>query len=238
MDLLKITAEGLTTSFRYPHFMIGVQPTFQMPPPATLYGHVCSALGKWVEPQGVHFAVHFTYAAVFEDVEHTHLVSPSTGKLKGSRIPKVLEGDVNPFRRQLLFQPRLVLYLNRPEWAEAFRNPRYALVLGRSQDLCTYTRVEVIQAELRRDAYFEHTYAPQALTKRAIRGVSVLMPRWLDYRDHRFPTFDSYVILHRKVHTQELLLLGGEEPPEYWVDPTTQEVNGTHLGLFFHTWVD
>ena len=34
---------------------------------------------------------------------------------------KALEGNVNPFRRELLFHPQLTLYLNRPEWAAAFQ---------------------------------------------------------------------------------------------------------------------
>ena len=33
MKVLKIVAEGLTTSFRYPHFMQQIHPSFQMPPP-------------------------------------------------------------------------------------------------------------------------------------------------------------------------------------------------------------
>ena len=50
MRVLKVTLEGITTSFRYPHFMVNVQPSYRMPPPATIYGHICSALGEWVSP--------------------------------------------------------------------------------------------------------------------------------------------------------------------------------------------
>jgi len=62
MEALKVTAEGLTTSFRYPHFVQGVQPTYEMPPPATVYGLVCGVLGEWFDPRGVRFALHFTFA--------------------------------------------------------------------------------------------------------------------------------------------------------------------------------
>ena len=44
LELVKVVAEGLITSFRYPHFMWQKQPTFEMPPPATIYGHICSAV--------------------------------------------------------------------------------------------------------------------------------------------------------------------------------------------------
>src|SRR6266516_4874299 len=78
MRVLKVVAEGLTTSFRRPHFMHGIQPTFRMPPPATIYGHLCSALGDVVPPEGIAFAYHFTAQTSFSDIEHTHIVFECT----------------------------------------------------------------------------------------------------------------------------------------------------------------
>src|SRR5260221_7605158 len=92
MRVLKVTLEGITTSFRYPHFMTGVQPSFPVPPPSTIYGHICSALGEWVDPEGLAFAYHFTAQESVVDLEHIHVLSASTGKLPGSQYPKVLEG--------------------------------------------------------------------------------------------------------------------------------------------------
>ncbi len=114
MRVLKVVLEGTTTSFRYPHFMLSIQPSFPLPPPATIYGHICSALGEWVAPEGLRFAYHFTVAGVGEDLEHIHVLQASGGKLGETRLPKVLEGDINPFNRHILLHPRLVLYLNRP----------------------------------------------------------------------------------------------------------------------------
>ncbi len=134
MEVLKVVAEGFTTSFRYPHFMHGTQPTFEMPPPATIYGHICSAVGVPVDPADVQFAIHFTFQARFEDLEYTHLLRPASGSLPAGSAPKAMEGSVNLFTRHILFLPRLVLYVNRPEWEEHFRRPRYPVLQGRSQD--------------------------------------------------------------------------------------------------------
>jgi len=237
MRVLKVVAEGIVTSFRYPFFMQEVQPTFEMPPPATIYGHIASALGEWFDPVGVHFALHFTYKARFEDVEHTHILKSGKGKLPGTRLPKVLEGRVNPFRRELLFAPRLTLYIDRPEWVDAFRHPRYAVALGRSQDLFAYTRVEVIGLEESDHAYLEHTLLPFEFARRTARGITVQMPRFLDYHSHRYPTFSRYVILHRRVHSQDLLRFQGDPPLRFWVDPTAPVIDGDRLGVVFHTWV-
>lgn len=237
MEVLKIVADGITTSFRYPHFMHGVQPTFEMPPPATIYGHICSALGEWVAPEGLQFAYHFTFQARFDDVEHIHVLVPAGGKLPGSKIPKALEGQVNPFKRAILFRPRLILYLNRPEWEPYFRSPRYAVVLGRSQDLFAYTEINVVQLETSERAYFEHTLAPYRMALQTGKGYVVLMPRFLDYHRGRAPTFARYVVLHRRVYSDELIRFEGMEKETFWVDPTSPQEKGVHLGLFFHTFV-
>jgi CRISPR-associated protein Cas5t len=237
MQVLKVVAEGLITSFRYPHFMQEVQPTFEMPPPATIYGHVCSALGEWLDPNGVAFAIRFSYEAAFEDVEHTHLVSAGSGRLKESGEPEAIGGSIVPFRRGLLFHPRLVLYLNRPEWAACFRSPRYPVALGRSQDLFTYSSVDVVELERVSSAYFEHTLVPYSFARRTDRGLVVLMPRFLDYQHRREPTFGRYVVLHRRVHTRNLVWLSNEPKPSFWADPTEPQVDGDALGLAFHTWV-
>ncbi|PMP81627.1 MAG: type I-B CRISPR-associated protein Cas5, partial [Chloroflexus aggregans] len=173
MYVLKIVLEGITTSFRYPHFMLGVQPSFPLPPPATIYGHVCSTLGEWFDPEGVMFAYHFTFAGEGQDLEHIHVLSVSSGKLpSGER--KVLEGNVNPFKRNILLFPRLTLYLNRPDWLDYFRHPRYPVVLGRSQDLAVYTQIEVIELQQQEQVYFEHTLMPYTMATQVPAGVVAL----------------------------------------------------------------
>jgi CRISPR-associated protein Cas5t len=236
MRVLKVVAEGMTTSFRYPHFMQQIHPSFQMPPPATIYGHICSALGEWFDPTDVQFAVHFTHAGLVKDLEHIIVLGPATGYLPGTRTPKVLEGNVNPFQRDLLFQPRLTLYINRPEWETAFRSPRYAVVLGRSQDLFTYTEVSVIEVEQADQAYFEHTLAPYDMALQTRRGITVTMPRLLDYERGRAPQFDRYVIIRERVHlppSEDELRFSHLAYGPYWVDPTSPEVNGRRRGLPF-----
>ena len=52
LSVLKVVVEGAVTSFRYPHLTQGFQPTFEMPPPSTIYGHICSAAGNYVEVDG------------------------------------------------------------------------------------------------------------------------------------------------------------------------------------------
>lgn len=236
MQVLKVVAEGITTSFRYPHFMQQIHPTFQMPPPATIYGHICSALGEWVDPTGIQFAYHFTHQGQVQDMEHIIVLSPAGGNLPGTKIPKVLEGNVNPFARDILFQPRLTLYINRPEWASAFLSPRYAVVLGRSQDLFTYISVEIIELAQAERAYFEHTLAPHEMILQTRQGVTVLMPRYLDYTRGRLPIFDRYVVIQDRVFLppdEEGYRFSHLSYGPYWIDSHTPEIKGAHRGLVF-----
>lgn len=238
MEVLKVVAEGVVTSFRYPHFMQTVHPSFPMPPPATIYGHICSALGEWVDPAEVQFAYHFISMGRIKDKEHIIMLTPAGGKLPGTAVPKVLEGNVNPFERDLLFQPCLTLYLNRPEWATAFRCPRYTVVLGRSQDLFTYTEVSVVDLERADRAYFEHTLLPHAMALHVQRGTTLLMPRFLDYEHNRAPQFARYVALEERVMlppeaSDETYYFSHMTYGPYWVDPTTPEVKGARRGVMF-----
>lgn len=235
MRVLKVVAEGVTTSFRYPHFMQQIHPTFPMPPPATIYGHICSALGEWFDPTGVRFAYHFTHEGKATDKEHIIVLGRARGTLPGTKLPKVLEGNINPFDRDLLFRPRLTLYINRPEWAPAFRSPRYAVILGRSQDLFTYTEVSVVELERAERAYFEHTLAPHKMALQTLRGVAVTMPRFLDYTRGREPAWGRYVVITERVHLpqDDLPRFSHLSYGPYWVDPITPELKGSHLGLAF-----
>jgi CRISPR-associated protein Cas5t len=206
VKLLRVKASGLTTSFRYPFFMMGRHPTFPMPPPATIYGHICSALGELVNPADVEFGYWFTCAAQSSDLEHIHLLAESGGtfEVDGQKYSKRVEGAVNPFQRDILFRPELILYLNRPEWLEAFRSPRYPVVLGRSQDLFTYTDVAVVDAPLGA-AYLEHTLLPFSF-QGSHRGTSVVMPRFIHYDRGREAEFEPYLVVpHQMLASDDML---------------------------------
>jgi len=227
MLALKVVAEGYVTSFRYHDFMWEKQPTYEMPPPATIYGHICSAVGDWIDPSGVRFAYHFTYRAKFEDLEH---IWTWDDKLKRETS--------KPFRRELLFQPRLILYLNRPDLEQAFRSPVYPVVLGRSQDLFSYVSVETVTLAQVDSAYFEHTLLPYNVNRHTSAGYAITLPRYLDYERSRTPDFGRYFVVKDRIDTRTDFMWFGERPIQhYWIDPTSPEVRGVQLGLQFLSFV-
>lgn len=229
MRALKVEAEGVVTSFRYPHFMWQTHPTFDMPPPATIYGHICSAVGDLIDATSVRFAYKFTFEGKGEDLEHIRVYDPSAKQY-----------NTNPFRRHLLFRPRLTLYLDRPDMVGVFRSPRYAVVLGRSQDLFTYTSVAEVELVEEDNAFYEHTLLPYSMAARAMQGVVVQMPRYVDYARGRQPIFERYVVLRTRIDpaNRDVMRFATDGPSRHWVDPAERDHNGMGRGVWWHTFVD
>jgi CRISPR-associated protein Cas5t len=198
LKVLRVVAEGTVTSFRYPHFLQGVQPTYELPPPATLYGHICSALGELVAPESFRMAIHFEHGGKFIDYEHTHMFGR-----KG-------ENKLSPTRRELLFRPCLTLYVDRPEWQDAFRHPRFALTLGRSQDLMSYREVKVITLQSAAAGYLEHTLIPLDSAVRPPSLVALTMPRYLT--PDRVVIWGQYAMIRTRRRVN-----AGQDP--LWIDP-------------------
>ena len=214
--------------------------------PATIYGHICSAVGDWPDPAGIAFAYHFTHQGKFTDLEHIHaggMAEPISARKRkelaaaGHHDVSVYgESTVTPFVRELLFRPRLVLYLDRLDLTAAFRSPRYAVVLGRSQDLCTYPprAVQVVDLEQRDSAYYEHTLLPLAMGTQTRRGIAVMMPRYVDYRRGRQPDFAQYLMLNERV-TLDLTYARAES---VWCDPTAPTYKDLGRAVVWHRFTE
>ncbi len=251
MRALKIELSAPTTSFRYPHFMVGRHPTYDMPPPATIYGHICSAVGELVPPDSLRFGYHFTCAAHATDYEHLHMISPAAGRGKytvgGVTYPKNIEATVTPTNRDFLFDAHLTLYVDRMDLKPYFELPVYPVVLGRSQDLATYTRIAEVELQEASAGYLEHTILPRDLRLSLSRGVVVTMPRYLDYGNGRQPSFEQYLVLNKaeayvyrgkmpdELGGVEAAELGGDGP--LLVDPESGERHGSRRVVWLHSFL-
>lgn len=262
--VVKVTIDAPVVSFRYPHFLIGRQPTFDVPPPSTIFGHVASALGEWPSVP-FQFAYAFRYRARCGDLEHQHIISRTSGRLPGDVVdplwtppkpmpgkkltkkelaPKLLEKTteavVQPHQRDFLFDVELELYLDPPELADAFKSPVFAVVLGRSQDLASIRRVEVVDLPSVEKGYLEHTILPVEFRRRLPWGVTVLMPRYIGPAPERRAAFSPYIVLRDRVYvgydktvSRQMAQIEGESKG-WWMDPATPEDRGGRRLLCFH----
>lgn len=229
----KITLEAPVVSFRHPHFLVGRQPTFDMPPPSTILGAVASAVGSWpAEP--VDFAYVFRAACRASDLEHQQILTRTSGKFPGNVVdplwrppvaqpgskssrgkvqPRLLEKTtealVQPHVRDFLFDAVLELYLEPASLATAFRSPAFTMVLGRSQDLASVRRIEEVSLEPATSGYVEHTILPIEFRKRLPWGTTTLMPRCISPTAQRDAVFSPYIVLRERVYVGAAAASGG-----------------------------
>ena len=148
LKAIRIHLEGPVASFRYPHFLIGRQPSFPMPPPSTVYGLISTALGYYPDPKHLRFAYRFSCEKErTDDVETIWFVEKETS-IRGKGKEKNLLAQSNVLSREWLLHPCLSLYLTTEvelqALYEAFRCPAYILSLGRSQELVSVRDVQQV----------------------------------------------------------------------------------------------
>ncbi len=226
MIAVRVKVEGPVTSFRYPFFVQNVQPTLSMPPLATLYGHICSAAGLRLDPAHLQIGYSFTHQGTFQDYEHLWFEG---GEFK-----------MNPFVRDLLFQPRLTLYVVWPdvEWLAArFRSPYYPVVLGRSQDLMAYTAVEIVELVEAPAVYFEGTLLPPELAP-AVEGNTYPITLAATLDERRQPRWVAYAAVEgRAVYPAPDTLRAAALPAQVPADPDVRHYPGRPdlpLGVWLH----
>jgi CRISPR-associated protein Cas5t len=246
MRVARIAIEAHAASFRYPHFLIARQISFDMPPPATIYGHIASAAGELLPPSAFRFGYIFEFQSKGSDLEHQHVISPGgsrqTFSHEGVKLPVSVEAVVQPHLRDFLFKPKLTLYLDPPELAEAFREPAFCVVLGRSQDLANIVSIETLELEPAPGAYLENTLLPFSFRPCTAMGVTVSMPRYIEPPPARLAHFERYICLRERVfagtveRSDELGIrrLIQREPTSWWVDPASPSFHGVKRAVVFH----
>ena len=248
LAVARVEIEAPVTSFRYPHFLVGRQISYDMPPPSTIYGHVGSALGELPNPAGFQFGYDFRFISRCSDLEHQHIINAGgqAFTVEGKKYPTSVQATVQPHLRDFLFKPRLVLYVNRCDWADAFKAPVFCVVLGRSQDLACVIKVEEIELEERNGAYFEHTLLPFSYRPYVAVGTTVLMPRMIGPPPERQAQFDRFITLHRERLFGGVFANPGGVPPvrrmlgspqehSWWVDPDSPTDRDVQRAVVFHS---
>ncbi|MCU0497458.1 MAG: hypothetical protein MUF87_08920 [Anaerolineae bacterium] len=158
-----------------------------------------------------------------------------------------------PYKRELLYNPVLTLYLTDLSLKEAFRSPRYTVILGRSQDLMTYTEIKEVTLVSAESAYFEHTLLPLWMAPRLREPtIAVTMPRYIDPR--RRPTWGQYALLNQRALWPQTAILDDwdddpddqtltfeDEPLTLWVDPESPSDKrdpNVKRAIWLHTFAD
>jgi len=144
ISAVRIVLTAYTASFRVPSF-VGHQLTLPVPPLSTIYGLLSAAAGRWVLPDEVEWlAYRCDYESKAMDLEAIYQFDRKDEK--AAPMPKLYPKTRTVLQREFLAMPRLTLYLP-PEWEAPFRKPRYALLLGRTQDVASVESITPVTLE-------------------------------------------------------------------------------------------
>jgi len=139
MKVYRIYITSWTASFRYPNLISGFQPTLPVPPLSTLNGLISAALGYYYRvPKKNKIGFIFQTGGKAVDLETIYQMKNS---LKGIKS--------NVIKREFLFDNHLWIYTQDQKVANAFNNPYFQLVLGRSSDLASVNEIVEIDVEPR-----------------------------------------------------------------------------------------
>jgi CRISPR-associated protein Cas5t len=246
MRVARVVVYAPVTSFRYPFFVTGRQPTFDVPPPSTIFGQCASALGRRPDAATFFFGLHFAYRSRGVDYEHQHITTALGGKTRmrvptsGGDAPATTLVAVIPGEREFLFDVTMTLYLD-PKVAAAYRSPAYTLTLGRSQDLAEVVGVDEVTLERGERARLEHTLLPWDLRPAIPAGATLLLSRHIGEPPERQPSFARYISLHEAVFlggapdsARTVLRVEGLDLENLWCDGSVVDEKGFPRGVWLH----
>ncbi len=250
LRVTRVTVHAPITSFRHPFFVVGAQPSFDIPPPSTVHGHCASALGQWPDPQAFFFGIHFTFRSKVRDLEHQHIATALGAKAKtmvdtdAGPTRATTEITVQPVVREMLFDATMTLYLD-PAVGQGFRAPVFPVTLGRSQDLAEVIEVTDVTLERPIRARIEHTLLPRSVRPCVRFGATVLLSRHVSEPPERRATFAQYIVLHEPVFfgddgdsTRSFDQVEGISMDDFYCDPTVTDDDGFARGVWLHRLVD
>ena len=205
MKFLRVKINGWTASFRYPTFISGFQPTLPVPPLSTIYGLLSAVQGETVTPKDTNIGFIFESEGKTTDLESIY-------ELKGLK-----DNKTNVIKREILYNPKLYLYLDNLEFKRFFEKPKYPVLLGRSSDLACINEIKEINLEKKSEVKLGKTILPFNV-KEAFGVIQSL------------PTHFSNSIPRKAVGTQPWILMNQicDYPNECYYDTELD------LGIWIH----
>ncbi len=135
---LEIQFSGWTATPRMPFILSGNAVCLPVPTYSLLLGVIGCCLGRIVEAHEVSFGFKYSYDSVGIDLETRQRL-----EFDGKNVKSHSKGT-DAYQREFHVAPNLIIWLNRTDWIEYFKNPIGTPALGRSQDILKIEHVREI----------------------------------------------------------------------------------------------
>lgn len=172
MKLYRVLITAQTASFRYPNFISSNQLSIKAVPYSTIAGLIASATGndKLIDFK---FSYIFRYLSSYVDLETIYKFEKKNNSVNNNNVVQ------DPtFKREILYDCFLTLYLENENIANAFKSPIFQLLLGRSGDLAKVVEVQEIEAVQFNKVVLNGTIVPFNEYKSS--GEIYAMPKYFD----------------------------------------------------------
>ena len=173
MKLYRVLIRAKTASFRYPNFISSNQLSLKAVPYTTIAGLVASATGD-ESLIDFKFSYIFRYQASYVDMETTYRF-----KQEKNSVSNINEKPPAQYRREVLYDCYLTLYLDNKNIAESFKSPIFQLLLGRSGDLAKVVDVSEVKVRKSNKTFLNGTIVP--FNEYKSMGEIYAMPKYFDY---------------------------------------------------------
>jgi len=183
---VRVVLTAYTASFRVPSF-VRHQLTLPVPPLSTVYGLLSAAAGRLVFPEEVEWLA-FRCEAEGRGMDLEAIYQFERRREDEMPRPKSYPKTRTVIQREFLVFPRLTLYLP-SDWRSVWERPRYALLLGRTQDVAAVEQVAEATLEPVEEGEVEGVLLPRELIFREA-GVPCLLynlPLAFSAEPHRQP---------------------------------------------------
>lgn len=202
MKALRILIKGWVTSFRYPAFISGFQPTLPVPPLSTIYGLISAAKGDLVTPDDVSVGYVFKHNGKAVDLETIY-------ELSG------LKGKSNVIKREFLVDPEIYLYVDDTNYKKYFEHPHYPILLGRSTDLVNITEIKEVELEKKANTNLGKTILPFGL-KGAYGTIQALPTHFTDTIPRKAVGTKPFILMNQFFQCPEECYYDAEQDWGIW----------------------
>lgn len=138
--LLQIKFEGWTATPRLPFVLSGNALCLPVPTYSILLGMIGCCLGRLVEAHEMKIGFRYEYDSTNQDIETRQRL-----EYDGKKVKSHAKGS-DAHIREFHAIPKLIVWIDRLDWENYFRNPVGTPSLGRSQDIMKIEDVNIIEA--------------------------------------------------------------------------------------------
>jgi len=187
--------EGLTSSFRYPLTISGVQASAPVPSYSTILGMLSACAGRIITPKDTRIGFEFRTQSFDTELERT-----VRWKVEKNGDLRIHDKGQGISLRQFYWRPVMNIYLTNLNFKKCLENPVSTPSFGRSQDICWIPFVNEVKLSPVINGKIGPTLIPfKTSKKKSVPGLVVSLPEYIENKKEGYTRrpkkFNTYLAM-------------------------------------------